>query len=96
MTGNPNWWAPAIGAVARAGSGAGVVAFLVNPASPGAETQLTDARAAARNIGQDILVVNAGSEHDLDIAFATLQQQRAGRSRIGSRSRTRTRQPLLG
>src|SRR5262249_39876585 len=36
-----------------------VVGFLVNPASPEAETQLTDARAAARTIGQDIFVVNA-------------------------------------
>src|SRR6185295_17847046 len=39
--------------------GASVVAFLVNPASPEAETQLTDAREAARTIGQDILVMNA-------------------------------------
>jgi hypothetical protein len=36
------------------------------------------ARAAARSIGHDILVMNAGSEHDLDTAFATLRQQQVG------------------
>jgi putative ABC transport system substrate-binding protein len=29
-------------------------------------------------MGQDILVMNASSEHDLDTAFATLRQQRIG------------------
>jgi putative ABC transport system substrate-binding protein len=60
--------------------GASVVAFLVNPASPEAETQLTDARAAARTIGQDILVMNAGGEHDLEAVFASRHPpQAAGR-----------------
>jgi len=61
-----------------------VVAFLVNPASPEAETQLTDARAAARTMGQDLLVMNASSEHDLDFAFATLRQQRIGAALIAN------------
>ena len=57
--------------------GAGAVAFLINPTSPEVETQLTDVQAAARTVGQDIVVVEAGSVHDLDAAFAALQQQRA-------------------
>jgi putative ABC transport system substrate-binding protein len=57
--------------------GAGAVAFLINPTSPEAETQLTDVQAAARTVGQDIVVVEAGSVHDLDAAFAALPQQRA-------------------
>ena len=57
--------------------GAGAVAFLINPTSPEVETQLTDVQTAARTVGQDIVVVEAGSVHDLDAAFAALQQQRA-------------------
>jgi putative tryptophan/tyrosine transport system substrate-binding protein len=44
---------------------AAVIGLLVNP------TQ-------ARALGQQILIVNASSERDFDIAFATLAQQRAG------------------
>ena len=55
-----------------------MVACLVNPSSPEIETQLTDIRAASRTIGQEILVLNAGNDRDLDTAFATLVRQRAG------------------
>jgi putative ABC transport system substrate-binding protein len=39
---------------------------------------LRDFRAAADAIGQAILVVSASSERDIDPAFATIVQQRAG------------------
>jgi hypothetical protein len=44
---------------------------LVNPKNPNFEAQLSDVRAAAREIGEDLLVVNASAEADLDAAFAT-------------------------
>jgi putative ABC transport system substrate-binding protein len=59
------------------GSG-GVVACLVNPSSPEIETQLTDIRATSRAIGQDIPVLNASNDRDIDAAFAALVRQRVG------------------
>jgi putative tryptophan/tyrosine transport system substrate-binding protein len=41
------------------------------------QTRLRDAQEAARKVGQQILVVHAGSEGDIDLAFATIVQQRA-------------------
>jgi ABC-type uncharacterized transport system substrate-binding protein len=57
-------------------SHAGVVACLVNPNNPEAESQLTDIRAAARTFGQELLVLNASTDRDLDAAFATLVRER--------------------
>jgi len=54
------------------------IAVLVNPNSPGAEARLRDVREAARLLGQQFSIVNAGSEGDFEVAFAGLVQQRAG------------------
>jgi putative tryptophan/tyrosine transport system substrate-binding protein len=58
--------------------GSGVVACLVNPSSPEIETQLTDIRAVSRTFGQEIPVLNASNERDIDAAFATLVHQQIG------------------
>ena len=58
--------------------GSGVVACLVNPDSPEIETQLTDIRATSRTMGQEILVLNASNDRDIDAAFAILVRQRVG------------------
>jgi len=57
---------------------AAVVAVLINPKSPEAEPQLRDVQTAARAIGQQIHILNASTERDVDTAFATLVQQRDG------------------
>ena len=54
------------------------VAALVNPINPGSETQSKAAQAAARTLGLQLHVLEASSERDLDTAFATLTQLRAG------------------
>src|SRR5436190_3903213 len=54
------------------------VAVLINPLSPEAEPQLRDVQTAARAIGQQIHILNASTEGDVDTAFATLVQQRDG------------------
>jgi putative tryptophan/tyrosine transport system substrate-binding protein len=54
------------------------IAVLVNPNSPGVEVRLRDVREAARLLGQQFSIVNAGSEGDFEVAFAGLVQQRAG------------------
>jgi putative ABC transport system substrate-binding protein len=56
-----------------------VVGLLVDPGSPEEATpQLSDAEAAARAIGQQIAVLSAGSEAEIDRAFVTLAEQRVG------------------
>src|SRR5499427_9048225 len=54
-----------------------VIALLINPNNPNLQTRLRDTHEAARKVGQQILVVHAGSEGDIDLAFATIVQQRA-------------------
>ena len=55
-----------------------VIAMLLNPKSLDYENQVRDVQAAARSIGQQIVVLNASSERDIEIAFATIAQQRVG------------------
>lgn len=54
------------------------IGMLVNPTSPAAEPQIRDAQAAARALGQQIVVLSASSESELTAAFETLARQRAG------------------
>jgi putative tryptophan/tyrosine transport system substrate-binding protein len=55
-----------------------VIGVLVNPTSPASVVQARDAQAAARALGQQVYIVNAGSERDIDPAFATLVQHQVG------------------
>ena len=61
-----------------------VIALLVNPTNPNAETLSKEARAAARHLGLQLHVLHARAERDFDPAFATLVQLRAGALVIGS------------
>ena len=61
-----------------------LIGVLVNPKNPNFELQLSDVRAAARQIGQDLLVINASAEADLDAAFATFVQRRIDGLIVGS------------
>lgn len=56
---------------------AGLIGILINPRSPDGQAQSTAIQVAARAVGQQILVVEAGSDAELDGAFATLVQHRA-------------------
>ena len=53
-----------------------MIGVLVNPTVAAAQSQESEAQVAARALGLQLLVVNAGSERDFDTAFATLAQQR--------------------
>jgi putative tryptophan/tyrosine transport system substrate-binding protein len=55
-----------------------VIAHLVDPNFPLAEAMLTDVSAAARTLGRQILVLRTRNEADIDSAFATMSQERAG------------------
>jgi putative ABC transport system substrate-binding protein len=57
---------------------AAVIAVLVNPTSPTAESQLRNLQAAAGARALQLQVLHASTERDFDTAFATLLQLRAG------------------
>ena len=55
-----------------------LIAVLVNPDYPDTDFQVGGLEAAASDSGQKIYVLNARNEGDLDAAFTTIAQQRAG------------------
>jgi putative tryptophan/tyrosine transport system substrate-binding protein len=63
---------------------ASIVALLINPTHPAAETLSKDLQAAARTLGLELHVLHASTEHDFDTVFATLAQVRAGALVIGA------------
>ena len=63
---------------------AAVVAMLVNPNNPNAESQLKDVQAAAGTIGKKIHVLSATTERDIDTAFAILIREQAGALIVGT------------
>jgi len=61
-----------------------MIAVLVNPDYPDADTQIKEVQAAARALGVQVQVLKASGERDFDTAFATLIQQRAGALLVAS------------
>jgi putative ABC transport system substrate-binding protein len=55
-----------------------IIALLVNPTTPAAETVTREAQAAARGLGLQLHVLHASSDRDFDTVFATVAQLRAG------------------
>ena len=57
---------------------ASMIVVLANSTNPNAETQSRTLQAAARTIGQQIMIVNAATENDIDAVFTRLGEWRAG------------------
>jgi putative ABC transport system substrate-binding protein len=57
---------------------ADLIAVLLNPNYPDAEVQLKEVQDATREIGQRALILTATKDAEIDLAFATLAQQRVG------------------
>jgi putative tryptophan/tyrosine transport system substrate-binding protein len=55
-----------------------LIAVLGNPASPTAGTKLPELETAARRVNQPLLILNVSTEENLDQAFATLIERKAG------------------
>jgi putative ABC transport system substrate-binding protein len=55
-----------------------LIAVLLNPANRSFDEQLSDIQEAARAVGQQIYILNASSEREIDAAFASVVQLRAG------------------
>jgi putative tryptophan/tyrosine transport system substrate-binding protein len=64
--------------------GARVIAMLANLNNPSADFQLKEALGAARAMGWKLHVLNAISDSDFDVAFASLVQQHADALMVGS------------
>ncbi len=54
-----------------------VVAFLVNPLNPAADSQILEMQNAARSLGLKLNIVNASTEREVDAAFSAIGQQEA-------------------
>jgi len=57
---------------------AAVFGVLADPAFPGIKSNVEDLQAAARTLGLQLVAVNAGTDSDLETAFAVFSQQRVG------------------
>jgi putative ABC transport system substrate-binding protein len=53
-----------------------LIAMLVNPINPSAETDIKDVQKAAAAVGQQISLLRASSEQEIDTAFEKIVQQR--------------------
>jgi putative ABC transport system substrate-binding protein len=63
---------------------AAVIAFLVNPKDSTAESQISDVQAAAREVGQQCIILRASTESEIEAAFDAVMQQRAGALLVGA------------
>jgi len=63
---------------------AALIAVLLNPNNPPAATQLKDVQGAARALGQQIHILHASSEAELEAAFATARQVGCGGLLVGA------------
>ncbi len=63
---------------------AAVIALLVDPNVPDATSRVSEVQAAARTIGLQLVVLNARTASDIDVAFASLVRERAGALVVGA------------
>jgi putative ABC transport system substrate-binding protein len=61
-----------------------VFALLVNQNSSQGQQQITDVQEAARGLGLRLVVLNGGSDEDIEAAFAGLGQQKVGALLVGA------------
>ncbi len=63
---------------------AGIIAYLMNPNNPNRE--IDSVQTAAQALGQQLLVLNASSDQELDTAFVTIAQQQVAALLVASDS----------
>ena len=61
-----------------------LIGFLMNPTNPSADADTKNLLAAAEMLGQKLLVVQSRTDSELETAFVTLVQQRAGALVVGA------------
>jgi putative tryptophan/tyrosine transport system substrate-binding protein len=60
------------------------IAILLNPTNPDSEDEAKDLQEAAAALGIEILVLHAARENEIDAAFRTLLERRAGALMVGA------------
>jgi putative ABC transport system substrate-binding protein len=76
-----NWFqlgAKGLGLLHELVPNAAVIGLMVNPNTPESAHTPRDVQEAARTLGRQLLVLNASDPSEIDTAFATLRQRRAG------------------
>ena len=63
---------------------AALIAVLLNPTNANFQTQLRGVQDAARALGQQVSILSASTERDIDVAFATVTKSGAGALLVGS------------
>jgi len=63
---------------------AALIAVLLNPTNANFQTQLRGVQDAARDLGQQVSILSASNERDLDVAFGAVNQSHAGALLVGS------------
>jgi ABC-type uncharacterized transport system substrate-binding protein len=63
---------------------AALIAVLLNPTNANFQTQLRGVQDAARALGQQVSILSASTERDIDVAFATVTGSGAGALLVGS------------
>ena len=63
---------------------AAIIGLLINPTNPIAKPEMRELQEGAHALGLQLHVLNASSEGDIDAAFATLVEHRAGGLVVGS------------
>ena len=61
-----------------------LIAMLVDPGSTDTEAERRDVQAAAQAIGQQLIILDASSDRDIETAFATFVQRGAGALIVGA------------
>jgi putative ABC transport system substrate-binding protein len=62
----------------------GVIAALINPGRPDVATQIKSVQEAANTLGQQLVLLNAGNEQEIDLVFAKLVHQKIGALLVGA------------
>jgi putative tryptophan/tyrosine transport system substrate-binding protein len=63
---------------------AALIAVLLNPTNANFQSQLRGVQDAARTLGQQVSILSANTDREIDVAFATVTETRAGALLIGS------------
>jgi putative ABC transport system substrate-binding protein len=63
---------------------AAVIALMVNPKNPESAPMLSDSKEAARTLGLQLLVLNTSTPDEINAAFTTVSQRRAGALLVGA------------
>jgi putative tryptophan/tyrosine transport system substrate-binding protein len=61
-----------------------LIAVLLNPTNANFQTQLRGVQDAARALGQQVSILSANTEHEIDVAFATATEAHAGALLVSS------------